>query len=142
MNTYRYEDITVGQEESFSVTLTEEKMKAFCEITGDNNPLHTDSDYAVSKGYEGKVAYGMLTASFFSTLAGVYLPGKYSLIHSVEVKFPKPVYVHKNGTLIVRGVVTEKNDLFRLLQIKVSVESETGEKLCRGMMKVGVLDDK
>lgn len=73
---YSYEDIQVDHVESFMVTVTEDMMQSFCRICGDINPLHRDSSYARLKGYCEKVAYGMLTASFLSTLAGVWLPGE------------------------------------------------------------------
>ena len=79
MNEYKFKDIKIGLEEKFEVNLTEEMVKAFCNITGDINPLHNDLDFAKSKGYNEKVVYGMLTASFLSTLAGVYLPGIFYL---------------------------------------------------------------
>ena len=92
MNHYTFEEIKTGMEEQFSVTITEQMMQQFREMTGDVNPLHCDETFAKEKGFDGKVAYGMLTASFLSTMAGVYLPGENSLIQSVEVKFVKPVF--------------------------------------------------
>lgn len=139
MNSYTYDEISVGQEESFRIDLTDEKVRAFRAITGDKNPLHTDVEYAKSKNYNDKVVYGMLTASFLSTLAGMYLPGKYSLIHSVEVKFPKALYASEGNNLTVHGKVLEKVDRFNLLILKVSIENSVGEKVCRGTMKVGVV---
>lgn len=139
MNTYLYEDIQLGHTESFHVTLTSDMVRAFGELTGDVNPLHVDAAYARAQGYDDTVVYGMLTASFLSTLAGMYLPGKYSLIHSVEVKFPKPIYV-TGEKLTVTGTVTEKNELFHLLTIKVSIENDAKEKVCRAIMKVGLLN--
>ena len=138
MNEYTYEEITVGQKESFEVTVTDEMMASFCAITGDINPLHNDSDYAVSKGHPGRVVYGMLTGSLLSTLAGVYLPGKRSLIQEVKIKFPKPVYI--GDTLTVEGVVEEKHDSYSLIIIKVTIKNQKGEKVCRARMQVGVED--
>ena len=138
MNEYTYEEINVGQKESFEVTVTDEMMASFCELTGDINPLHNDSDYAVSKGHPGRVVYGMLTGSLLSTLAGVYLPGKRSLIQEVKIKFPKPVYI--GDTLTVEGVVEEKHDSYSLIIIKVTIKNQKGEKVCRARMQVGVED--
>ncbi len=137
MKHYSYEEIVEGQKEVFSVTVKEEMLDSFERITGDRNPLHRDSEYARNKGYKEKVAYGMLTASFLSTLAGVFLPGERSLIHKVEVEFPKPVYV--GDTLVIEGVVKEKNDLFKLLELKVTVKNQDGIKVLRGKMRVQVL---
>ena len=136
MNEYKYEEIDIGHRESFTVAVTEEMMSSFCAITGDINPLHNDEDYAVSKGHPGKVVYGMLTASLLSTLAGVYLPGKNSLIHEVKVKFSKPVYI--GDTLTVEGVVQEKHDVYSLIVLKVSIRNQKGDKVCKATMQVGV----
>lgn len=136
MNEYRYEEIDIGQRESFSVTVTEEMMLSFRTITGDINPLHNDEDYAVSKGHPGKVVYGMLTASLLSTLAGVYLPGKNSLIHEVKIKFSKPVYI--GDTLTVEGIVEEKHDVYSLIILKVLIRNQNGDKVLKATMQVGV----
>lgn len=136
MNDYTYEEIEIGHKESFSVTITEEMMKKFLDITGDVNPLHNDEEYAKSKGNPSRVVYGMLTASFLSTMAGVYLPGKKSLIHEVKIKCVNPVYI--GDTLTIEGVVDEKHDAFSLLVIKVTMKNQENRKVCRAVMQVGV----
>jgi acyl dehydratase len=138
MNEYTYEQIATGMEESFQVTVTEEMMRQFLTITGDANPLHTDVDYALSQNYENKVVYGMLTASFYSTLAGMYLPGRYSLIHSVESKFLRPVYV--GDALTVSGVVREKEDAYHMLILALLIKNQNNEKISKGTMQVMVLE--
>lgn len=137
MNHYSYEEIVEGQKEFFTVTVTEEMLDSFEEITGDHNPLHRNCAYAQKKGYKEKVAYGMLTASFLSTLAGELLPGERSLIHKMEIEFPKPVYV--GDTLCVEGMVKEKNDVFNTLELKVIIKNQEGIKVLRGKMRVQVL---
>lgn len=141
MNSYKFEDIKIGMEESFEVNLTNEMLDNFCKITGDVNPLHNDLEYAKSKGYEERVVYGMLTSSFLSTLAGVYMPGKYSLIHSIEIMFKKPVFV-SSSPLTIKGVVTEINETFKQITISFSILNNKLEKVCRGTMKVGVLENE
>ncbi len=138
MNEYTYDEITIGQEESFQVTVSEEMMEQFLQITGDVNPLHRDAAYAATRQYVDKVVYGMLTASFFSTLAGVYLPGRYSLIHSVETKFLRPVYV--GDMLKVSGTVKEKEDAYRMLILNLLIKNRKGEKVVKGTMQIKVLD--
>ena len=139
MNEYKYEEIETGHKESFTVTVTEDMMKAFRDMTGDINPLHNDEDYAASHGHSGRVVYGMLTASLLSTLAGVYLPGKRSLIQEVKIKFAKPVYI--GDELTVEGVVEEKHDAFSLIVLKVAIRNQNGDKVCRATMRVGVEGD-
>lgn len=74
-----------------------------------------------------------------STLAGVYLPGENSLIHSVETKFVKPVFV--GDTLLVSGEVVEKNEHFPVIKLKVVITNQKKEKVLRGSMQIGVLKD-
>lgn len=139
MNHWKYAELKTGHEESFQITVTESMMEQFYAITADQNPLHQDVEYAKEKGFSDRVVYGMLTAGFLSTLAGVYLPGENSLIHEVEIKFVKPVFV--GDTLKICGTITECNDLFHQVTIKVQMINQHGEKVLRGKMKVGVLDE-
>ena len=140
MNHYSFAEIEIGMEASFRAEVTQDKMDAFRAITQDENPLHTEEAFARRKGYPSCVAYGMLTASFLSTLAGVYLPGENSLIHSVETKFVKPVF--PGDMLLVQGKVKEKNELFSVITLQVTVTNQRGEKVLRGSMQIGVLDDE
>lgn len=139
MKEYGYDIVEVGMGESFQVTVTEDMMEKFMSITGDRNPLHTDASYARSRNYEDKVVYGMLTTSFYSTLAGMYLPGKYSLIHSMNNKFLRPVYV--GDTLTVSGIVKEKEDAYRMLILSLMIKNQRGDKIAKGTMQIKVLDD-
>ena len=140
MNHYSINDLSVGHKESFATEITSEIFDKFREITGDINPLHNDESFAKCLGYRGGVAFGMLTASFLSTLAGVYLPGERSLIHSVEIKFTKPVYI--GDVLDISGEVTEINDTVNQIVLKVEIRNQNEEKVLRGKMKVGFLDER
>ena len=147
MREYKLADLYAGMEESFTAGITREMEDAFRIITGDLNPLHSDDDFAASvlEGAKGHAVFGMLTASLLSTLAGMYLPGKYSLIHSVEgLSFLKPVYA--GDVLTVKGTVTEVYTELRMIRLKVSItrgweESPFGgeETVCKAKMKVLVL---
>ena len=139
MNQYKFDDIEVGMEESFPVTITNKMMEQFKNITGDVNPLHTDAAFAAGKGYSSCVTYGMLTASFLSTLAGVYLPGERSLIHSLETKFVKPVF--PGDVLQVHGIVSEKNEHFPVITLKVTITNQNQQRVLRGSMQIGVMTD-
>ena len=136
MNHYRYDEIIVGMEEKFCVQITKEMLDLFGEITGDNNPLHCDEEYAKAKGKKGRVVYGMLTASFLSTLAGMYLPGEKSLVQGVDVKFLKPVYI--GDVLEIKGIVQEKHDIFQRIDLKVIITREDTEIVLKGKMKIGL----
>lgn len=136
MNSYTLTELSPGLTESFTVTVTDEMMRQFYAITGDCSPIHMDTEYAAGRGYPGRVVYGMLGASFFSTLAGVYLPGEHCLLHSVEAKFAKPVMI--GDTLTVLGRVAEVSETFGEVTIKATITNQNGQKVTRGLIKAGV----
>lgn len=138
MNSYTFDEINIGHKESFTVIVSEADRDRFRDITGDINPLHNDLDYAKSKGHDRCVAFGMLSASYLSTLAGVYLPGKNSLIQKTEVNFRKPVYV--GDTLTVSGEVTDKSDTFKVIEVKVQITNQDGVKVVKGKMEIAVAE--
>ena len=136
MNTYTLDELSAGMKAHFRVQLTEEMMMQFHAITGDENPLHCDEAYAAANGHPGVVAYGLLTASFLSTLAGVYLPGKNSLIHSLEVKCVRPVY--PGDTLTVEGPVTQVEARYSFILVCCRITNQREQCVLRGKMQIGV----
>ena len=136
MNEYTIEEIQVGMSASFKKLITKEMEDSFRVITGDENPLHKEDDFAleISGGnFKGHAAFGMLTASFYSTVAGMYLPGKYSLIHSFdEISFMKPVFV--GDELTVNAEVIDKDEA-----LKIIIKNQDNKKVSRAKMKVLVM---
>lgn len=81
----------------------------------------------------------MLTASLYSTLAGVYLPGKYSLIHSIDnISFKKPVYA--GDTLTITGTVKEKQEDLNLILVSVKIMNQNQKLVSKAEMKILVLE--
>lgn len=136
MNHYTLAEMTPGLSEEFTVTVTLEMMDAFCTITGDVSPIHMDADYAKGRGFPGRVVYGMLGASFFSTLAGVYLPGEHCLLHGVECKFAKPIFI--GDTLTVKGTVVSVSEIGSEAEIKAVITNQDGKRVTRGIIKAGL----
>lgn len=139
INNYGYSDINIGLTEGFCVEITKELQDQFLKLSGDYNPLHLDDEFAINKKFNSKVVYGMLIASFLSKLVGVYIPGEKCLLHSIDIKFVKPVYI---GDIIkIQGTVVEKNDTFKQLKIKATVKNLEEHRVCKAIIKVGVLDE-
>lgn len=140
MNEYTFDECYIGMEVSFNKVITADMMEKFQDLTGDDNPLHNDDSFAfnISDGkYTERVCYGMLTASFLSTLVGVYLPGKYCIIHSVNIDFVKPVFI--GDYLKIEGKIKDKSDAVRQLSIKLTIKNQADDKVLRGTLKVGVM---
>ncbi len=133
---YLLSDLHIGQTESFSVTVTERMQELFLEITNDINPMHADDTFARKRGFKGKLVYGMLTASFFSTLVGVYLPGKYCLFHECDVQWPRPVYI--GDKLTISGKIEDISDTLNIIAIKATIVNQDNEKVARAKLTVEV----
>lgn len=141
MNHYIFSDISVGMKESFERMITYDMEDSFRKISGDENPLHRDDAFAqeISKGkFKSHVSFGMLTAALYSTMAGVYLPGENSLIHSIEeLQFLKPVFV--GDLLNVKGEVVDKQEDLKLLRVKVVIRNQDNKVVSKAKMKIIVL---
>lgn len=116
MKQYRFEDMETGMTERFVVTVGEEQQEAFYLLTGDCNPLHRDVDFARERGFKDRVVYGMLASAYYSTLAGVYLPGSNCLINECKVSYHQPVY--PGDVLTVEGVVKDVRESTRRVKIE------------------------
>lgn len=138
MNSYKYKEIKIGLSQSFDAVITQKMMDDFLSMSADTNPLHTDREYAKEHGYPSQVVYGMLTASFYSTLVGVYLPGKFALLTAIDVSFNKPVFVEDK--IKVFGEVSYMNDAFRQIEIKAYIENQDNVKVSKAKIKVGLYE--
>lgn len=137
MNTFTFDEINIGYSASFEVVITEEMMKQFLGISGDRNPLHTNSDYAKSHGFQQKVVYGMLVSSFYSRLIGEYIPGKYCVLETIEILFNNPVFV--GDRLTVSGQVKNKYPSVHSIEISAKIVNQSGKKTSKAKIMTGFL---
>ncbi len=138
MNEYKFSDLAVDKQEMFTRVISSEMMDKFLSISGDSNPLHQDQKYAQERGFKDRVVYGLLTSSFYSTLVGVYLPGKYALLQGLKkINFTKPVFI--GDELTVYGKVSYVNEAFKVIEIKAWIENQDRETVSNSVISVGLL---
>ena len=90
---YFIEDLEVGMAATHSKEITNGDIVAFAEVSGDNNPIHLDDEYAASTMFGERIAHGMLSASLLSTVLGTMLPGPGSIYLSQTLKFKAAVRI-------------------------------------------------
>jgi 3-hydroxybutyryl-CoA dehydratase len=117
------EDMQVGMTGSFARTVTEADIVLFAGVTGDNNPVHLNQEYASKSLFGGRIAHGMLTASFISTVLGMKMPGPGAIYVSQKLNFKAPVRI--GDTVEARATVTAV-DLERG-RITVNTECKVGD---------------
>ena len=133
----RVEDFEVGQHASFTKTFTEEDVQRFIEITGDVNPLHVDEAFAAGTPFGRRVLHGMLTASIFSTMVGMLLPGTGAIYRSQTIRFLLPV--HLDETVTAHFVVRTIDRAKHRLEIDAWIENEAGAHVIEGTCEAGLL---
>jgi 3-hydroxybutyryl-CoA dehydratase len=133
----RIEDFEPGQHVILNKTFTEDDVQRFIEITGDTNPLHVDEAFAGRTQFGGRVLHGMLTASIFSTMVGVLLPGTGAVYRSQSIRFLLPVHIGETVTahFVVRSVDREKHRL----TIDSWIENQAGQRVIDGTCEAGLL---
>ena len=101
---FKYE---IGQCESYSQTITDSDIKSFSGISGDKNPIHMDREFAEKSRFGKRIAHGLMSASFFSALFGMRLPGPGCVYVEQSLKFLRPVYI--GDTVTANIVIKEIN---------------------------------
>lgn len=69
------EDLAVGMTAAYEHVVTDADVRAFAEVSGDHNPVHLDEEFAKTTQFKGRIAHGLLSASFISTVLASQLPG-------------------------------------------------------------------
>lgn len=126
----RFEDLTVGQTAEFSKTVTEADVVLFAGVTGDFNPAHLDAVYAGKSRFGGRIAHGMLTASFFSTVLAMRLPGPGTIYLSQSLRFLRPVKL--GDTVTARVEVAELFPSRRRVRLLTTCHNQEGEAVIDG----------
>ena len=82
------------------------------------------------------VAYGMLTSSLYSRLVGMYLPGRYCLLHGIDIDFVSPAFA--GDKLSVSGRITYLNQAYRRAEIRAAIHNGRGELISKAKIRIGV----
>ena len=95
------EEMKVGDTAKFSKTVSESDVYLFAGVTGDLNPAHVSEEFAKDTFFKTRIAHGMLSASFISTVIGTMLPGPGSVYMRQEANFLAPVKFGDTITAVV-----------------------------------------
>ena len=136
---YAFDEIMLGVKTKFTVQINESTINEFARISGDYNPLHMDEQYASKTQFGKRVCHGMLLASFFSRLVGMYMPGKNALYFSQTLNFQSPCFVGDKVT--IEGEVIDKSQSTKIITIKTTAYNQVGKCLVDGIAKVIVREN-
>ena len=124
------EELSIGQTARFSKTITEADVYLYAGISGDFNPAHVDEEFAKKTFFKTRIAHGMLTASFISTIIGTMLPGPGSIYMQQQVRFLAPVKIGDTVTAVaeVVEILSEK----KRVRLKTTCINQEGTTVVDG----------
>ncbi len=98
---------TIGEEATLTKLISDDDIKTFARISGDDNPVHVNDDYAKGTMFKGRIAHGSLVAGLISAVLGTKLPGPGAIYMSQQLRFLAPV--KPGDEVTARAKVTEWN---------------------------------
>lgn len=134
MNSRTIQEIQIGDFATFTKTVTEADVVNFAGICGDFNPAHMDAAAAEKGMFGRRIAHGMLSAGFISTVLGTELPGTGTIYMGQELRFVKPVYL--GDTVTATCTVIERNEEKNRLKLETIVTNQDGAKVITGFATV------
>ncbi len=125
-----YDEISIGDTASFTKTMSETDIYLFAGITGDLNPAHVDAVTAADGMFKQRIAHGMLSGSFISTVLAMKLPGPGTIYLGQELSFRGPVFI--GDTITAKVECTEKLEQRKWLKFKTTVTNQDGKLVVDG----------
>lgn len=124
------DQLTIGESATFSKTVSESDVYLYAGVTGDLNPAHIDEVYASKTFFKTRIAHGMLTAGFISTVLGTRLPGPGTVYMGQTLKFLAPVRI--GDTITARATVAEIFAEKNRVRIETVCENQSGTVVLSG----------
>jgi len=134
----KYDSIKLGDTAEIKHVITNEDLSKFVDLTGDDNRLHVDKNYAKNTSFKKQVVHGMLGASFISTIIGTKLPGDGALWYSQSLEFLLPVRI--GDIITVKAEVIKKNDRNRSVELITDIYNQNNKKVTAGISKVKIIE--
>jgi len=123
-------EFSIGEEAELTGTISDEDIRTFAQICGDENPLHLDDEYARGTFFGGRIAHGMLVSSLISAVLGTKLPGPGAVYLSQQLRFLAPV--RPGDTVTARVEVSDWDAARGRVTLLTEVVNEGGVTVITG----------
>ena len=134
----KFESINVGDKAELTHKITRSDVEKFVDLTGDDNKLHVDKEYASKTIFKKPVAHGMLGASFISTIIGTKLPGDGALWFAQNIEFLLPVRI--GDEITIKAEVIEKIERTQTIKLSTEIFNQYNQKVTTGTAKVKIIE--
>ena len=121
----------IGHKVSLTHTVTDEDVRLFAQVSGDDQPLHLDETFGERTRFKKRIAHGMLSAGFISAVLGTKLaPGFVVVYLSQQLRFRLPVAI--GDTITAEAEVTAVDTEKRILTVRTDGLNQSGEVAIKG----------
>lgn len=117
--------------------VTQDVYDAFQKCSNDRNPLHTNQDFARSKGFPECVMYGNILNGFVSYFIGMLLPSPDVIIHSQDIAYKNPVFM--GDELNFTAKVEDISEAVKAVMFKFAFRNQSGKIVAKGHVQIGVI---
>ncbi|OMH27169.1 MaoC family dehydratase [Motiliproteus sp. MSK22-1] len=129
MHGYYLEDLKIGMQASYAKTITEADVVLFAGITGDDNPIHLNAEYAEQTMFEQRIVHGMFSAGLISAVLGTRMPGPGAIYIDQQLKFKAPVHI--GDTVTATATVLEIDEQRRRVKLE-TICTVKGKRVAEG----------
>lgn len=84
--------IQIGDTHEVVFSITQEQVNTFAQISGDQNPVHIDPEYAAQTSFKKPVVHGIFGSSIFSRILGMEFPGPGTVYLKQQLDFRRPLF--------------------------------------------------
>jgi len=124
------EDFQLGEQASFTKTVTEADVTTFAGLIGDFNPLHVDAEFARKSRFGRRIAHGMFSGGLISAVLGNKLPGHGAIYLSQQIEFLAPVYIGDTITATVEVIAWRPDK--RIITLRTDCHNQDGKQVVAG----------
>ncbi len=121
------EKLNEKDEYRLTFSYSQEQVNKFAEVTGDNNPLHLDEEYAATTMFKRPIMHGFLGGSVFSKIFGTLFPGEGTIYMNQTMNFMRPMFVDTDYEAVM--TITEINREKNRAKVQTQVIDKTTGKV-------------
>ncbi|MBW1796957.1 MAG: MaoC family dehydratase [Deltaproteobacteria bacterium] len=122
-----YDELQIGEEASFTKTITETDVYLFAGISGDFNPMHVNEEFAKLTPFKTRIAHGALPQSLIAPVLGTKLPGLGTVAVEISCRFKAPTFF--GDTITAKAKVAEKLEKKRWVRMALTWTNQRGETI-------------
>ena len=132
-------DRFVGFKANETIKITDRMVRQFAEMSGDDNPIHLDDEYAKKTRFKKRIAHGMILGALVSRLLNQKI-GSGGIYLAQTLKFSNPVYIDEDITFEFEIIKLHAKRGFGI--VETIAKNSNGEVVLKGeatiMMSMGI----